>query len=53
MRFSPVVNKIDKKYLKIFHCPTEKIVADYSSKTTHGSVFEVRRRNQNGRFRDV
>ena len=38
-----VVDKLDKKEVKIMHCPTENMIADYSSKPTQGSLFEFQR----------
>ena len=34
-----VVDKIEKKEAKVVHYPTDKTIADYSSKPTQGSLF--------------
>ena len=34
-----VVDKLDKKEVKIIHCPTDTMVADFSSKPLQGSIF--------------
>ena len=38
-----VVEKIDAKEVKIAYCPTEKMVADCSSKPPQGKIFVVHR----------
>ena len=31
---------MEKKELKIIYCPTEKMITDYSTKPTQGTLFE-------------
>ena len=38
-----VVNKIEKKAVKVSCCPTDKMIADYSSKPTQSSLFVYQR----------
>ena len=38
-----ITNKINKREVKIIYCPTDKIIANYSSKLTQGNVFEFQR----------
>ena len=33
------VDKINKKEERVVHCPTDKMIADYSTKPTQGSIF--------------
>ena len=44
VRYFFVVDKIEKKELKVLHCPTEHMIADYKNKQTQGRLF-VRPRN--------
>ena len=44
VRYYFVVDKIEKKEVKIACCPTEDMVADYSNKPTQGRFF-VKQRN--------
>ena len=48
IRYFFVVDKIEKKEVNILYCPTEKMVADYSTKTTQGSSFVKQRNNYQG-----
>ena len=34
---------MEKKELKTIYCPTEKMIADYSTKPTQGTLFEYQR----------
>ena len=43
IRYFFVVDKIEKKEIKIIYCPTEDMVADYSTKPLQGGVFEKHR----------
>ena len=38
-----VVNKINNKEVKIIYCPTEKMIADFSSKPIQGLIFKQQR----------
>ena len=38
-----VVDKLNKKEVKIVCCPTDKMIADYSSKPTQGALFIFQR----------
>ena len=42
-RYFFVTDKIDKKEVKIIYCPTDKMIADYSSKPTQRILFEFQR----------
>ena len=39
VRYFFVVDKLDKKEIKIIYCPTEKMIADYNSKPLQGQIF--------------
>ncbi len=43
-----VVDKIRNKEVKIVYCPTEKMIADYSSKSTQGKLFDFQRKTIQG-----
>ena len=43
VRYFFVEDKIDKKEVKIIYCPTDKMIARYSSKLTQRSLFEFQR----------
>lgn len=43
VRYFFVVDKFKNKEAKIVHYPTEKMVADYSSKPTQEELFEFQR----------
>ena len=36
-----VVDELDKKEVKIVHCPTDKMVADFSSKPLQESISDI------------
>ena len=38
-----VADKIEQKEVKMIYCPTEKMIADYSTKPTQGSLFVCQR----------
>ena len=48
VRYFFVVDKIEKKEVKIMCCPTEEMVADYSSKPPQGSLFRHHRNKIQG-----
>ena len=48
VRYFFVVDKIKIKDVKIVHCSTEKIVADYSIKPAQGALFEFQRNTNLG-----
>lgn len=39
VRYFFVVDKVEKREVRIAYCPTEKIVADFSTKSLQGKVF--------------
>ena len=41
VRYFFVVDKIKNKEVKIVYCPTEKMIADFSSKPTQGKLFKL------------
>ena len=43
VRYFFMVHKIDKKEVKVAYFPTEKMIADCSSKPTQGSLFVYQR----------
>ena len=43
VRYFFVVDKIRNKEVKVTHCPTEKMQADFSSKPTQGLLFKKQR----------
>ena len=43
-----VVDKLEKKEVKIVHCPSDKMVADFSSKPLQGSLFRHHRNAMRG-----
>ena len=43
-RYFFVVDKMEKKDVKMVHCPTENMTADYSTKTTQGTIFAHQRK---------
>ena len=43
-----VVDKLEKKEVKIVHCPSDKMVADFSSKPLQGSLFRHHRNAMQG-----
>lgn len=48
VRYFFVVDKIKNKEVKIVYCPTEKMIADFSSKPTQGKLFEFQRNTIQG-----
>ena len=43
-----VVDKIKNEEVKIVYCPTEKMIADFSSKPTQRKLFEFQRNTIQG-----
>ena len=43
VRYFFVVDKVANKELRIIYCPTEKMIADYSTKPTQGALFVYQR----------
>ena len=43
VRYYFVVDKVENKELKIIYCPTEEMIADYSTKPTQGALFTYQR----------
>ena len=43
VRYFFAVDKLKSKELKILHCPTTELVADYNSKPLQGKLFETHR----------
>ncbi|MGK3762376.1 MAG: hypothetical protein ACI8RD_014694, partial [Bacillariaceae sp.] len=39
IRYFFATDKIEKKELKLIYCPTEKMIADYSTKPLQGAKF--------------
>jgi hypothetical protein len=48
VRYFFVIDKINKKEVKIVYCPTEKMVADFSSKLLQGKIFIIHRNTMLG-----
>ena len=48
IRYFFVVDRIDKKEVKMACCPTEEMVADYSSKPLQGKLFVAHRNTMMG-----
>ena len=42
-RYFFVVDKMEKKDARMVYCPTEEMIADYSTKPTQGSLFVYQR----------
>jgi len=48
VRYFFVIDKVEKKEVRIVYCPTEKMVADFSSKPLQGKIFVVHRNTMLG-----
>ena len=38
-----VVDKMEKKEVRMVHCPSDKMIVDYRTKPTQGKMFKVHR----------
>ena len=45
-----MVEKMEKKKVRMVHCPTTKIIADYRTKPTQGKVFTLHRNTIMGMY---